>query len=250
LDNILSLALPVDTLYVNASHDNSVSMIREKVMDFCDAVPSSDDVFKLVILDEADSLTKQDTGAMAALKNVIEYHQSDTRFILTCNNINKITEPIQSRCRPIAITFSVEDVVKRIMQILTHEKVEYDKEVLVNFINTVVKKKFPDIRSIINEFEFWTIDGKLKPYTSLEDESDEIVEYIIKTSKARDIRKYLIQNETSFGRDYVTLAQNLFNKVNEPEHQLIIAESLYRMGIVVDHEIEFSSMMIQMKGIK
>ena len=248
LAKILSTSVDADVIYINGSYDNNVDMIRTKVKNFCDALSDKD--FKIVIIDEADSLTKSDNGAMMALKNIIEENQSDTRFILTANNIYKIIDAIQSRCRPISILYSFEDVVARLIQIIKTENLQISKSDLQIFVNTIVKKKFPDIRTIINEFEFWTVNGTIKPYTHYESDLDEIIEKIKTEKNPREIRKYLIQNEVKFANDYISLAQELFNKVDTSEEQLIIADALYKMALELDKEIVFAAMLIQMKELK
>ena len=93
----------------------------------------------------------------------------------------------------------------------------------------------------------WSYSGELKPYNDIAQNADALIEFILTEKDYKKIREKLIQSETEFGKDYVNLAQKLFDKVSDPKSQLIIAESLWRMTAVVDTEIEFTAMMIQLK---
>ena len=248
LAKILGKEIGADVLYVNAAVDNNVDMIRTTVKSFCDAMSISG--LKIIILDEADALTKTSgngSSAQTALKNIIEENQNDSRFILTCNHLNKIEDAIKSRCRPISLSFSEKDVLDRIIMILKKENIKFSKESLTQFIVTVVRKSFIDIRGIISELSLWSYSGELKPYNDIAQNADALIEFILTEKDYKKIREKLIQSETEFGKDYVNLAQKLFDKVSDPKSQLIIAESLWRMTAVVDTEIEFTAMMIQLK---
>jgi DNA polymerase III delta prime subunit len=247
LAKIISKELNSDEKYINASMDNNVENIRNNVREFCDAM-SIDGNLKIVILDEADALSSNSgTGSSAqdALRNLIETAQDDTRFILTCNFINKIIEPIKSRCIPLNLAFSIEDVIKRINFILKSENIKYDKENLIKFINMVVKKKYPDIRLIIGELQNWCTTGTLTPIEMEINEYDEIIDYIIKTPLVKNIRQYLMDNETLFNRDYISLAENYFNRLEDATHMISAADHIYRMQSVGDVEIEFTAMLLE-----
>lgn len=249
LANIMAKDMNASILRIDAALDNSVDMIRNKVTDFCNSM-SIDNKLKIVLIEEAGELTdKSGNGSSAqdALKNVMDMSSSDTRFIFTCNYLNKINEAIRSRCEAIDITFPIEDVVKRVNFILQEEHIRYTKEDLIRFISEIIKKKFPDIRSILVSLESWCVTGELKPVVEVLKDNKAIVETILNTKEPRDIRKYLIQNEVSFGRDYIRLAQDLFNAYDDYKKQLIIADHIYRMHLVTDKEIEFSAMILELK---
>ena len=253
LAKILVNELHATLLYINAGYDNSVETVRIKVKEFCDSVAL--DGLKIVILDEADSLSSNaGTGASAqgALRNIIEQSADDTRFILTCNYLNKIIEPIQSRCTPIKLRFTIDDVLKRCIKILSAENIKFNEEVLIEFSREVIKRKLPDVRSIVNNLEQWSINGILENKGASESaELDKIVEGIYKATDVKKIREFLIQNEDKFSGDYETLAKLLFEQYFDVKDggkkQLIIAESLYRMAICLDSEVMFYAMLLQLK---
>lgn len=253
LAKIIASELNATTLYVNCGEASGVDNIRCKVKEFCDAI-SLDNSIKVVILDEADALSSNaGTGASAqgALRNLIEEAQDDTRFILTGNYINKIIEPIQSRCTPIKLRFTTKDVLARVIHILKSEKIKYDNDTVKVFFEQVIKKRYPDIRSIINNLEHWVIDGKLTVGTVSDEATvslvvDRVKLCLEKKTTPLQLREYLLQNEGLFENDYELLAGEVFNNIEDYNQQIVIAEYLYRMGLVIDKEIQFYSMVLQL----
>ena len=239
------------TLYLNCGYDNNVDTMRTRVKEFCDS-NSIEGSLKIVILDEADSLsTNSATGsdAQKALRNIVEESNIDTRFIMTCNNENRIIDALKSRCIPIHPTFTIKDVMNRVLFILQAEKIEFTRESLSEFAVDVAKPNFPDIRVIIELLELWTISGKLCKPIEVMDRSV-TAKFVLTEKEPREIRKKLINNQEQFGGNYVRLAQEMFNLVESFEEQLVIAEHLFRMSLVADVEIEFSAMVIDLKQIK
>jgi len=143
-----------DYLYINASDENGIDMIRERVKGF--ASTSTFQPLKVVILDEADFLTQP---AQAALRNLIEEYSITTRFILTCNYIDRLIEPLQSRCEIHLLKPSSKgDVARHICtNILDIEKIQYE----MKDIATIINEYYPDIRSIIKVLQQNIEDNKL-----------------------------------------------------------------------------------------
>lgn len=243
-----------DVLFQSCSIDGSIDMVKTKIQSFCQIVtpPSK---LKVVILDEADSLTQtggQNAGAQMALRNIILEAQEDTRFILTCNYIDRIIPALQSRCTPIKIEFSIKDIATRVLYILKTEKIKFTKESINDFINLVIKKRYPDIRSIISELELSCQTGELKILTSTTNViTDEIINFILENKKPRDIRTFLIHNEEQFSGDYFGLASKLFDYYMEQDVDLsiplLISDYMYKMSIVPDKEVMFSALLIELK---
>ena len=142
-----------DFLYINASDERGIDTIRDKVQGF--ASSASFKPLKIIILDEADFLTIQ---AQASLRNIIETYSRTTRFILTCNYLERIIDPLQSRCQVLKITPpSKKEVAQHISDILYKEYINYEVSDLV----LVVNKHYPDIRKILNTCQVNNVDGKL-----------------------------------------------------------------------------------------
>jgi DNA polymerase III delta prime subunit len=143
-----------DFLYINASDERGIDTIRDKVQGF--ASSASFKPIKIIILDEADFLTIQ---AQASLRNIIETYSRTTRFILTCNYLERIIDPLQSRCQVLKITPpSKKEVAQHVATILDKEEINYELEDLA----LVVNKHYPDVRKILNTCQVNTIDSTLK----------------------------------------------------------------------------------------
>jgi DNA polymerase III delta prime subunit len=143
-----------DYLYINSSDERGIDTIRDKVQGF--ASSASFKPIKIIILDEADFLTIQ---AQASLRNIIETYSLTTRFILTCNYIERIIDPLQSRCQVLKITPpSKKEVAKHVAVILDKEEINYELEDLVLIVN----KHYPDVRKILNTCQVNNVEGTLK----------------------------------------------------------------------------------------
>jgi len=145
--------LDCDYLYINASDERGIDTIRDKVSGFASA--ASFKPLKVVILDEADFITIQ---GQAALRNVIETYSRTTRFILTCNFVERIIDPLQSRCQVLKIVPpSKNDIAKHVFNILKQEEAEIEIEDL----KLVVNQFYPDVRKILNTLQMGAKDGQI-----------------------------------------------------------------------------------------
>ena len=145
--------LNCDYLYINASDERGIETIRDKVAGF--ASTASFKPLKVVILDEADFLTIQ---AQASLRNVIETFSRTTRFILTCNYVERIIDPLQSRCQVLKIIPPTKvDVAMHIARIMEKENIVFEREDL----KTIVNQFYPDLRKCLNTIQLSTQDSKL-----------------------------------------------------------------------------------------
>jgi replication factor C small subunit len=145
--------LDCEHLYINASDERGIETIREKVQGF--ASVASFKPLKVVILDEADFLTIQ---AQASLRNVIETFSRTTRFILTCNYIERIIDPLQSRCQTLKIIPPTKaDVAQHIAGIMEQEGISFQRDDL----KIIVNQYYPDLRKCLNTIQLSTRDQKL-----------------------------------------------------------------------------------------
>ena len=246
-----------NVLFQSCSIDGSIDMVKSKIKSFCDIISKPDNI-KIVILDEADSLTNSagtNAGAQMALRNIIADALDDTRFILTCNYIDRIIPALQSRCTPIKLDFTIKDVAKYMLNILQKENISFTKETFDIFIKQTIKRRFPDVRSIIEHLQLACQSGTLENLQSTNDViDDEIIDFIIKCNDSKQIREFLIHNEQKFSSDYISLAGKLFDYFmkysNNLDIPLCIADYIYKMSIVLDKEICFTSMIIQIKKFK
>ena len=163
LAKLIGNTLNCDYLYINASDERGIDTIRDKVQGFAGSV--SFKPIKIVILDEADYLTIQ---AQASLRNVIETYSRFTRFILTCNYIERIIDPLQSRCQVLKITPpSKPSVAKHIANILDKENITYE----LADLGLIVNKYYPDVRKILNTCQINVVDGGQNDFYLKIDES-------------------------------------------------------------------------------
>ena len=143
-----------DHLYINASDENSVDSVRFKIRSFASTIGFKE--MKVIILDEADYLTP---NAQAALRNVMETFSKHCRFIMTCNYVERIIDPIQSRCQSFkVIPPSKKDIAQHMVNILDKEGCLYK----LNDVALIVNAGYPDIRRVINSAQRQVVDGNLK----------------------------------------------------------------------------------------
>lgn len=234
-------------IYINASDENSIDTVRDKIKQFASSVGFGG--LKIIILDESDYLTP---NAQAALRNIMETFSKTTRFILTCNYVDKIIDPIQSRCQIFNIVPpSRKDIAVHLASILDKENVKYSKEDLA----TLVNGGYPDIRRVINTAQRCVLDNKLSldKATLIEHNHHGSIIDVLKSKKDKktkftEIRQILADNAV---RDYVPLFRYLYDNVESYAPTtissviLIIAEAQYKDALVVDHEINAMAMFIQ-----
>ena len=234
-----------DYLYINASDERGIDTIRDKVQGF--ASSASFKPIKIIILDEADFLTIQ---AQASLRNIIETYSRTTRFILTCNYLERIIDPLQSRCQVLKITPpSKKEVAQHISTILDQENVNYELEDLA----LVVNKHYPDIRKILNTCQVNNVEGALKiDKTVLTSNSykDGVLKELKSPSKSsfKNIRQILADsNLDDFEEIYRFLYDNLDEYGNNDLAKAMIVieiESyMYHANFRIDKEINVMALL-------
>ena len=248
LAKIIANSVDADLMYINASDENSVDAVRDKIKRYASTVGFKR--WKIIILDEADYLTP---NAQAALRNLMETYSKTTRFILTCNYVEKIIDPIQSRCQTFGITPpNKTDVAKRLVEVLEENEVEYDIQDIANIINA----SYPDIRRAINSAQSHVVKGKLTlDKTSMVQANymTEILELLKnmgdKKGAFTKIRQIIADSKV---RDFTPLYTFLYDNLDEfaTGHIgpviLIIAEAQYQDASVVDKEINIMAMFVKL----
>ena len=228
-----------DVLYVNASDENSVDNVRNKIKGFASSAGFKD--LKIIILDEADFLSQE---AQAALRNMMETYSLTTRFILTCNYVEKIIPALVSRCQTYKIEpLSKKEVAIHINNILTKEQVKCVPGDLAYIVNSY----YPDIRKILNYTQQSVLNDEVKINqmdTVGKDVKVKIMELMrTKPSTAFNDIRQLVADEGL--RQFDELYQLLFERVDEYAAGkqtlaiLTIAEYLHQSSLVVNKEITF-----------
>jgi replication factor C small subunit len=176
-------------------------------------------------------------------------NHKDCIFILTCNYLNRVIEPLQSRCPPVSLQFAVSDIQPRVEHILNNESIEFSSEDLTNFMEKILPKFLPDIRTSVSVLQDCCSSGKLDTTTeiALIDGVDETCKYILSSVKEGQtplqVREYLIKNSEKFSEDYLKLSSNLFNilcrtKISSSDLSNI-GDIIFRIDQVIDKEIQF-----------
>ena len=234
-------------MYINASDENSVDTVRDKIKQFASSVGFGG--LKIIILDEADFTTP---NFQAALRNVMETFSKNTRFILTCNYVDKIIEPIQSRCQAFNIVPpSKTDVAIMMAEILKKEEITYNNKDLA----TVINKSFPDVRKVINTLQQNSVSGQLSTEELDSNQlsiNDDIIKILVskdtKLNKFNKIRQLIAD---ALVRDYNPVYRFMYDSADKilPKNPaaiiLIVADAQYKDAFVIDHEINTMSMFIQ-----
>ena len=178
-----------DILEINASRENSVDTIRDKITNFVSTMPFGD--FKIVLLDEADYISP---NGQAALRGVMETYHASSRFILTCNYPNRIIPALHSRCQGFHIDkIDPVEFTARIAQVLITENINFDLDVL----DTYVKATYPDLRKCLNMCQMNSIHGTLENQTGDESGSQDYklkTINLIKSGKIKEARQLLCNN--------------------------------------------------------
>lgn len=177
-----------DVLEINASRENSVDVVRNKIIGFVQTIPFGK--FKVVLLDEADYLTPQ---GQAALRNDMESYHQTVRFILTCNYQHRIIPALKSRCHEFHITKTDRaEFTARAATVLLAEQVEFD----IDTLDSYVRGTYPDLRKCLNQLQVNSSDGKLQSLAAVGNSEDELLieaTDMFKAGKILEGRKTLMQ---------------------------------------------------------
>ena len=234
---ILVKNIDCDYLYINATDERSIEVMRDKVGAF--AAAGSFKPLKVVILDEATHLLQ---ASQVILLNMMETYSLTTRFILTGNYPERLIDPLRSRCQEFDLQPPSKKIIaQHISVILDKENIEYEIPDLV----TIINKYFPDFRKIINNCQKYTIDGALRLDTmSNTDDNyqskilDELKKPSIKSFNA--IRQLIANTETDdFESMYVFLYDKLSEYASGNEGIIIchLEEYMYHATFRIDKEI-------------
>jgi len=230
-----------DYIWVNASDETGIDAMREKVRSFATALGTSD--MKIVVLNECDSLTSGPQGAQKMLRQLMEDVQNITRFILLANYPYIIPE-IVSRCQVIEMSNPpAKEIYKFATNILSAEKVSVKSKILVV---EVIKKLYPDIRSIINTLQLNTINGVLE--TVEIEKLDELYQKVFDAMKAGNleaIRKVLRSNVANYNDIYNYLYENVGDFKSPGDMLIMIGTYLYRHNVISIKEINFMAMVAE-----
>ena len=244
LGKLMVKLIPCDSLIINASDENKVDDIRNKVQDFCMTMGMQP--LKVMFLDEADRLTPD---AQGVLRNLMETYSQSTRFILTCNYQEKITPAIKSRCQSFEIKPpSKAELMAHLVKILDKEKVKFTPK----DVAFIVASYYPELRKMINFAQQSSLTGELiisKANAADQDYREKLLELLKQPKKAGifdEIRQLVADAAFS---NYEEVYKYLFDHVNEyaaskaPEVILYLADAVFQSSMVFEREITFVASM-------
>ena len=231
------------SMMINGSEESGIDVLRTKIKNFASTV-SLEGGRKYLILDEADYLNPQST--QPALRGFMEQFHKNCGFILTCNYKNRLIEPLHSRCSVIDFTIPksekpnlASEFMKRMVNILDNENVEYDKKVLVE----VIQRHFPDWRRILNELQRYSVSGRIDAGI-LVDMAEINIKELMKFMKEKEftnVRKWVVNN---LDMDSVRLFRSIYDSLYTfldhstiPHVVVVLAEYQYKSAFSADKEI-------------
>ena len=240
-----------DVLEINASRENSVDVVRNKIVNFVQTMPFGN--FKVVLLDEADYLTP---AGQAALRNDMEAYHMTARFILTCNYQHRIIPALKSRCHEFHITKTDKtEFTARAATVLVSENIEFN----LDDLDSYVRATYPDLRKCLNQLQVNSSTGTLlSSQTQGSGEDELLVEAtnLFKTGKILEGRQQLLQYialyPTRIEDTYAWMYQNLdlWGKTNEQRDAsiIVIRNGLANLSLVGIPEISLAATLVELTG--
>ena len=241
-----------DFLMINGSDESGIDTFRMKIKNYASSM-SLMGTKKVIIIDEADYLNPNST--QPAMRAAMEEFAHNCTFIMTCNYKSRIIEPLHSRCAVIEFKLRKEDkpkmaasFMKRVSDILTVEKVPFDKAVLVE----VVKKYFPDYRRAINELQRYSVSGKIDTGI-LVSVADVSISELVKSLKEQDfsaMRKWVAENGSEdpvrlYRKIYDSL-YNILDRATIPNAVIILARYQYQAAFCADQELNLTACLTEL----
>ena len=246
LARMLMLALDIpscDVLDINASLERRVDGFTDTITNFTSTWAMGDKEMKYVILDEADRLSNL---SQDFLRNEIEKHHSTCRFILTCNQRQKISGPLHSRLQEFEFAaLDRDEAVMRAAKILVSENIDFDPETLIKYVNAY----YPDLRKSINVLQQRSNSGKLQEFNETSaDATDYFVEILSHVVAGNSKQARAIIAEQSSSEDYISIFNffytniAIFDDVNIQDRILIaIRDGMWRHSTVANTEINMAA---------
>jgi DNA polymerase III delta prime subunit len=240
---------PAEFMHINASRDNGVDFLRNKINNFCSTMSMGP--FKVVLLDEADYITPP---AQGILRGMLEQYAEGVRFILTCNYPNKIIPALHSRCQTIGFkTLDETDFTRRLAEILVTEGVELDGETLQLY----VKACYPDLRKAINTVQMRSTSGRLEAPKEEDAESDYKLAMVdlFRQGRIREARNLIIKQISLEEYDdmYRFMYRNLDLWGNDEDTQdsalLLVRKGMVNHGLAADPEINLSATFVELERL-
>jgi DNA polymerase III delta prime subunit len=238
-----------DVLEINASRENSVDVVRNKIIGFVQTMPFGK--FKVVLLDEADYLTP---AGQAALRNDMEAYHMTARFILTCNYEHRLIPALKSRCHEFRITKTDKtEFTARAATVLVAENIDFELEILDSYVSAT----YPDLRKCLNQIQVNSSTGKLLPPVDASNSEDGLLfeaTELFKAGKILEGRQQLLQHLSLYPSRlediYVWMYNNLDLWGNSAEKRdasiIVIRNGLANLSLVGIPEISLAATLVEL----
>lgn len=241
--------LDCDLMFINASMEAGIDMLRTQIQSFASTVSLSDTGPKIVVLDEMDGSTP---NFQAGLKGFLEAFGANCRFIFTANHKQKIIDPLHSRCTQVDFKITAKDKIQiatkmmgRCSTILEQEGVAYEKKVLAELI----KRNFPDFRKTLNELQRYSVSGTIDSgiLVNLTEDNFNVLINSMSDKKFNDVQKWVRKNDVdvTFFRQLYDLLLNTLDEKSIPQMILILADYQYKASFVADPEINTLACLVE-----
>ena len=242
---VLLKELDCEALWINASLERNIDLIRGKVMNFASQV-SFDDKLKVVVFDEFDNLSKD---AQLSLRGFLDSYSDNCRFIITGNYKEKIITPLLNRLEIFDFnTFDKKQMVKPIFEklrfILDSENIDYDPKSLVPVINTF----YPSIRQMIGSLQKFSNTGKFEVTSNLD--GLDVFDKVMITVKNHDFNEMIEKVNLLNAPDsmYSYLYKNMSMFKNQPNALILIAKYQHMSESVRDKNLNLSACLSEIQN--
>ena len=243
--------LDMDVMFINASLENGIDILRTKIAEFASSVSLTSNM-KCVVLDESDYLS---SAAQPGFRAFIEKFSKTTRFVFTCNYSNRIIEPIKSRCTVIDYDFPAEEkpqllkeMIVRAINILKNEQIKFDPKAVAK----LVAKHYPDFRRTLNELQTASTSGEINEQTIetiVTDDYDGLIK-ALKEKNFKEMRQWVAINKDNVADKIFSYFYENAHKFMKPESvpQMVItsAEYQYKAAFAIDQEINVAAYLTEL----
>ena len=245
--------LGADYIVINGSDEGRlIDTLRTKIKNFASSVSLAGGR-KYVILDEADYCNAE--TVQPALRNFMEEFSMNCGFIMTCNFVNKIIQPLHSRCSVVEFKIANKDkpamgkeLYVRILNILKQENISFEEKV----IQEVLAKHFPDNRRILNELQRYSATGHIDSgiLANLSETSIKELMQLLKDKEFTTIRRWVGKN---IDGDVAPMFRKIYDTINQyakpsslPQIVVTLADYQYKSAFVADQEVNFMAFLTEL----
>ena len=253
--SVLCNTLNTDMLFMNASLENGIDDVRNKIQSFATTTALFGD-YKVLLLDEADNLSPD---AQKSLRALIEAHQNNCRFILTCNYAHKLIPPLRSRLQEYNFTYPTDGkqlkntFVKRLLKILQLEKVSLSKEDVPTLVS-LVDLSYPNWRNCIHQLQRVTAKGSVDSaiLAQIKEQHVSTLFELLKAKNFTKVRDWIAENlsqgvsETDIIRMIYTEAKNYMKPQSLPQCVLVLADYQQKAAVVANQEVNTTAMAVEL----